>query len=62
MKDDGQTQDTSYTVKHTIEGVEQTDDTRIYKGTAWINETNPTIEVKAGTLTPNEYTATRLKR
>ena len=44
-KDDGQTQKTTYTVKHTIEGVEQTADTRNYEDTAWINEKNPTIVV-----------------
>ena len=56
VKDDSQTQPTSYTVKHFVGGVEQTKDTKTYTGTAWVNEENPTIVIGEGTLTPNNYT------
>ena len=55
-KDENQTQDTSYTVKHVVDGKEQTGDTRTYTGTAWINEEAPTIEIKAGSVDAKTYT------
>ena len=55
-KDETQTKPTSYTVKHVVNGVEQTDDTKTYNGTAWINETAPTIVIKEGSLAKNTYT------
>ncbi|MCI8469741.1 MAG: InlB B-repeat-containing protein, partial [Eggerthellaceae bacterium] len=38
VKDAEQTQPTSYTVKHVVAGEEQTDDTKTYKSTAWVND------------------------
>ncbi len=56
MKDESQTQPTNYVVKHVVNGVEQTKDTKTYTGTAWINETDPKIEVEAGSVDPKTYT------
>ena len=47
-KDDGQTQDTKYTVKCTIEGVEQTADGFEVTGTAWINDDPAQIAIAEG--------------
>ena len=55
VKDDSQTKRTSYTVKHVVDGVERTDDTRVYDGTAWINEQSPTIVVAGDTIQPKAY-------
>lgn len=56
VKDEGQTQDTSYTVKHVVAGVEQVDDTKIYTSTAWINDENPMIAIVDGSLAQKTYT------
>ena len=56
VKDESQTQPTNYVVKHVVNGVEQTKDTKTYTGTAWINETDPKIEVEAGSVDPKTYT------
>ena len=61
MRDDGQTQDTKYTVKHAVDGVEQTADTKTYTGKAWINEKNPTIKIEAGSLAQKTYTGYTFK-
>ena len=55
VKDDSQTQKTRYTVKHVVDGVEQTDDTKSYYGTAWINDQNPQIAIQEGSLAPKTY-------
>ena len=55
VKDENQTKNTSYTVKHVVAGVEQPEDTRSYHDTAWIEDTNPQITIQAGTLTPKTY-------
>ena len=54
VKDDEQTKNTSYTVRHVVDGEEK--DTNTYTGTAWINETNPTIVIEAGSLAQKTYT------
>ena len=53
VKDESQTQETSYTVKHVVDGVEKA--SKSYTGTAWINDKNPTIEVETGSVEPKEY-------
>ena len=55
VKDDSQTQPTKYLVKHVVDGVEQTGDTRTYEGTAWINDAAPAIVVAGDTIQPNTY-------
>lgn len=64
VKDDSQTQDTSYTVKHVtvLDGVETEQASATHEGTAWINETAPTIEVADGTLAQNTYTGYKYDR
>ena len=54
VRDDAQTQATSYTVQHVVEGqgVQKTD---TYAGTAWVNEANPTIVVGEGALAQQAY-------
>ena len=59
VKDESQTQPTSYTVRHVVEGEEK--DTNTYTGTAWVNETDPTIVIKAGSLTQKIYTGYRFE-
>ena len=54
VKDNEQTKNTSYTVRHVVDGEEK--DTNTYTGTAWINETNPTIVIEAGSLAQKSYT------
>ena len=54
VKDDEQTKPTNYTVRHVVDGEEK--DTNTYTGTAWINETNPTIVIEAGSLARKSYT------
>ena len=54
VKDNEQTKNTSYTVRHVVDGEEK--DTNTYTGTAWINETNPTIVIEAGSLAQKTYT------
>ena len=48
VKDDKQTQETSYTVKYTIEGAEQANDTVVVKGTAWVGDKDPQIAIAEG--------------
>ena len=62
VKDDSQTQNTNYTVKYTIEGVEQTNDKIEVKGTAWINDNPAKIAIAAGGIpTPaDKYTGYKL--
>ena len=48
VKDETQTQPTSYTVKYTIEGVEQTDDEVVVDGTAWVNDDPAMIAIAEG--------------
>ena len=53
VKDTSQTKPTTYTVKHIVGGEEEYSHT--YTGTAWINETNPTIVVEEGSLEQKTY-------
>ena len=53
--------DRLYTVKHVVDGVEQTADTKTYTGKAWINEKNPTIKIEAGSLAQKTYTGYTFK-
>ena len=59
VKDETQTQDTSYTVRHVVDGEVKASDT--YTGTAWINETNPSIVIEAGSLARKTYTGYRFE-
>ena len=45
VKDAGQTQETQYTVRYTIEGTLQNADTLIVKGSSWINESPALIAI-----------------
>ena len=56
VRDNGQTQKTTYTVQHMVEGETEPRNTDTYEDTAWVNETDPTIIVKAGTLAEKSYT------
>ena len=56
VRDNGQTQKTTYTVQHMVEGETEPRNTDTYEDTAWVNETDPTIIVKAGTLAEKTYT------
>ena len=62
VKDESQTQPTSYTVHYTIEGVEQPADKLTETGTAWINDTPAMIEIaEGGILAPaDKYTGYKL--
>ncbi|MEI3138522.1 MAG: hypothetical protein V8T31_02490 [Lachnospiraceae bacterium] len=64
VKDESQTQPTSYTVKYTIEGVEQPVDRLTETGTAWINDTPAMIEIAEGGIPApaDKYTAISLTR
>ena len=55
VKDEGQTQPTSYTVKHVVGGVEMAADTKTYHSTAWINDESPEIAIQEGSLAQNTY-------
>ena len=48
VKDDAQTQPTKYTVKYTINGVNQPDDTIVVNGTAWVNDNPAMIAIAEG--------------
>ena len=48
VKDDGQTQPTKYTVRYTIEGVEQENDKIEVKGSAWVNDKPAMIAIAEG--------------
>ena len=57
VKDENQTQKTSYTVKHVLiprEGAQTVYQEKSYDGTDWINATNPTVEVTAESIQPLE--------
>ena len=58
VKDDAQTQDTNYTVKHVtvLDGVETEQASDTYTSTAWINEQNPMIAIEEGSLDQKTYT------
>ena len=61
-KDDSQTQPTKYTVKYTLEGVEQTHDTVTVEGTAWINDNPAQIAIAEGGIPApaDKYTGYKL--
>ncbi len=48
VKDEGQTKPTSYTVRYTIEGVEQEADRITVNGTAWVNDNPVLIAIAEG--------------
>lgn len=54
-KDESQTQKTSYTVQHKVDGKIIEEDTKTYTNTAWINETDPTIAIVPDSLSPKSY-------
>ena len=54
-KDESQTQKTSYTVQHKVDGKIIDKDTQTYTNTAWIHETDPTIAIVSGSLSPKSY-------
>ena len=54
-KDESQTKTTSYTVQHKVDGKIIEEDTQTYTNTAWINETDPTIAIVPGSLSPKSY-------
>ncbi len=54
VKDDSQTQETKYTVRHVVAGTER--DSQDYAGTDWVNAENPTAEIVKGSLAPKSYT------
>ena len=62
VKDESQTKETKYTVKYTLEGVEQTADKIEVTGTAWVNDDPAKIAIAAGGIpTPaNKYTGYKL--
>ena len=62
VKDNSQTQPTNYTVKYTVNGVEQATDTITVEGTAWINDNPAKIAIaKIGIPTPaNKYKGYKL--
>lgn len=62
VKDDGQTKDTKYTVRYTIEGVEQENDKVEVEGSAWINDEPAMIAIAEGGIpTPsNKYNGYKL--
>ena len=62
VKDDSQTKDTKYTVRYTIEGVEQENDKIEVEGSAWINDEPAMIAIAEGGIpTPsNKYNGYKL--
>ena len=62
VKDDGQTQPTKYTVRYTIEGVEQENDKIEVEGSAWVNDEPAMIAIAEGGIpTPsNKYNGYKL--
>ena len=62
VKDDAQTQKTKYTVKYTINGVDQPKDTIVVTDTAWVNENPAKIAIaKGGISAPaNKYQGYKL--
>ena len=62
VKDDSQTQPTKYTVRYTIEGVEQENDKIEVEGSAWVNDEPAMIAIAEGGIpTPsNKYNGYKL--
>ena len=62
VKDDGQTKDTKYTVRYTIEGVEQENDKIEVEGSTWVNDEPAMIAIAEGGIpTPsNKYNGYKL--
>ena len=62
VKDDSQTKDTKYTVRYTIEGVEQENDKIEVEGSAWVNDDPAMIAIAEGGIpTPsNKYNGYKL--
>ena len=62
VKDDSQTQGTKYTVKYTINGVEQTADGFEVTGTAWVNDDPAQIAIAEGGIPApaNKYVGYKL--
>lgn len=62
VPDDAQTQDTQYTVRYTIEGVEQPADTITVRGTAWIYDNPALIAIADGGIPApgDKYTGYKL--
>ena len=62
VKDDAQTQPTQYTVRYTIEGVEQKNDGFTVDGTAWVNDAPAMIAIAEGGIPApaNKYTGYKL--
>ena len=62
VKDDSQTKDTKYTVRYTIEGVEQENDKIEVEGSTWVNDEPAMIAIAEGGIpTPsNKYNGYKL--
>ena len=62
VKDDSQTQPTTYKVKYTIEGAEQTADGFTVSGTAWVNDNPAQIAIAEGGIPApaDKYTGYKL--
>lgn len=60
VKDDAQTQDTNYTVKYFVDGVEQTDDAVEKTSTAWINDNPAMIAIQEEIAPANKYEGYKL--
>ncbi len=60
--DKNQTKKTSYTVRHVVDGEERSDDTKVYEGTAWVNDDPAMIEIKEGSLEEKVYKGYRFDR
>ena len=60
VKDDAQTQDTNYTVKYFVDGVEQTDDAVEKASTAWINDNPAMIAIQEEIAPANKYEGYKL--
>ena len=56
VKDEDQTQDTKYTVKHIVDGEAEPRDVEEFTSTAWINDDPAMIEIQEGSLDEKEYT------
>ena len=53
-KDESQKKETKYTVKHVVNGIEQTADTQTYTKTVWINAADK-LEIQEGSIDPKNY-------
>ena len=58
VKDENQTQKTSYTVKHVVAGVTKAE--KEYTSTTWAGDPNPQITIQANSLKANVYTGYKL--